>query len=134
MLKNNNLCSGRHCTVENVKVTCGSSRKRRDIEGKFGRVRHGASINFIVFEINVMSEETPLASAEKVAVRTIAKLVKIIKAIKKTGTFTVAGQKVCPVSVRRRTPTPVCHEGYVRARKSKNACGTYFNDCSEVAM
>ncbi|XP_048238456.1 uncharacterized protein LOC124149204 [Haliotis rufescens] len=132
MLKNNNLCSGRHCTVENVKVTCGSSRKRRDIEGKFGRVRRGASINFIVFEIKVMSEETPLASAEQVAVRTIAKLVKIIKAIKKKGTFTVAGQKVCPVSVRRRTPTPVCHEGYMRARKSKNACvacpqGTFYN-------
>ncbi|XP_067686009.1 sushi, von Willebrand factor type A, EGF and pentraxin domain-containing protein 1-like [Haliotis asinina] len=136
MLKNNNLCSGKYCIVQNVNVTCGSSRKRRGIEEIFGRVRRGASINFIVFEINLMSEESPLASAEQVAAKTIAKLGKIATAIKNRGTFSVAGQKIRPLTVRKRSPSPVCNEGFVRARKSKNACvacprGTFYNSSKQ---
>jgi len=125
MLKSNQLCSGQHCTVDNVQVTCGSEREKRDLEATFDRVRRGTTVHFIVFELTVKASSNSTLSTDQLAKSTTKALMDILKDIQKKGVFTVAGQRVSPLAVKNKTPVPVCEEGDVRARRSKSSCGKY---------
>ncbi|XP_046561005.1 uncharacterized protein LOC124270025 [Haliotis rubra] len=153
----NPICLGlgaTHCRAVNVKVYCGSSRRRRhaaealvnDASNKKqterqkrsvlelqDRVRRSPALHYVAFDVDLELPDNPALSDADQTAQATAVLNSLYQALSEDSSFTVNGEVISPLGMMPLEEQPLCGEGSTKPRVSEEGCvpcptGSYYTD------
>ncbi|XP_071103521.1 sushi, von Willebrand factor type A, EGF and pentraxin domain-containing protein 1-like [Haliotis cracherodii] len=156
----NPICLGygaTHCLPNNVKVYCGSTRRRRDtaeilLSDTFNkknttrqrrrkrseqellkRLGRSPTLNYIAFDIDVELSDNPALSDTDQTAQATNVLDSLFQALNGDSSFTVNGEVINPLEMVSLGDQPLCSDGYTKPRMSEEGCvpcpkGSYYKE------